>query len=121
MFEKEWFPHANAIGISWESFWKMNPRIVKLHIQGFRQREEMEINKANMISHLLGLYFQESIASTVGNMFSKKGAKPYKYPEKPFQFNKEDNLSKNEIKEQRKLLVAKLNMMKTNFDLEHKK
>ena len=108
------------MGISWESFWKMNPRIIKLHIKGYQEKEENEIKKANVISHLLGLYFQESIAATVGNMFSKKGSIPHKYPEKPYELNEHKEMTEEELTKQRELFVAKLEVMKNNFDLTHK-
>lgn len=66
-----------------------------------------------------GLYFTESIRATVGNMFKKKSSKPYEYPKKPYEFNKNVELTEEELQRQRELFVASLEVMKTNFELSH--
>lgn len=70
--------------------------------------------------HLQGQYFAHALNSTVGNMFKKKGKAPNKYPEKPFALNDNRELSEDELQKQRELFVAKLMVMKSNFDLNHK-
>lgn len=39
-FENEWFPQANAIGISWEEFWRMNPHIIKCMLKGYNEKRK---------------------------------------------------------------------------------
>ena len=29
LFEKEWFPKAHAMGVSWNKFWTLNPRSIR--------------------------------------------------------------------------------------------
>ena len=38
LFENEWFPKTNAIGISWDEFWHMNPDIINLMIKGHQEK-----------------------------------------------------------------------------------
>lgn len=43
-FENEWFPKANAIGISWQEFWTLNPHIIKCMMKGYNEkRKEMDV------------------------------------------------------------------------------
>jgi hypothetical protein len=116
-----WFPKANAIGISWNDFWSMNPHIINLLIKGYKEKEKSELDKKNALYHLLGLYFCESLASTVGNMFKKKGQKPHEYPKKPFDLSKsKEDFTEEELQKQRELFVAKLMAMQANFEINHK-
>lgn len=39
-FENEWFPQANAIGISWKEFWTLNPRIIKCMLKGYNEKRK---------------------------------------------------------------------------------
>ena len=118
MFENEWFPKANAIGISWDEFWGLNPHILSLMIKAYNEKQKDFFDKVNLTCHLMGVYNVEALMSTVGNMFSKKGAKPHEYPKKPFEFNKE--VSAEDVKQQQQLFLQKLLTMKTNFELNHK-
>lgn len=91
-------------------------------IKGYNERERAELNKSNVYAHLQGQYFAEAILATVGNIFKKKTSKSYEYPKKPYKFddpNKE--FTEEELQKQRELFVAKLQVMKTNFELTHRK
>lgn len=66
-----------------------------------------------------GVYVRDALLSTVGNMFSSKSAKKIEYPKKPYGIGNKE-LSKREIELQRKLVMASLQAMKTNFDLSKK-
>lgn len=120
MFENEWFPKANAIGITWEQFWTLNPHIIMCMIKGHNERIKEEMDILNFISHLIGRYVADSILCTVGNMFSGKTAKKYKYPDKPYELNGDKELTEEELQKQRELFVAKLMVMKSNFEINHK-
>lgn len=43
-FENEWFPKANAIGISWREFWSLNPHIIKCLMKG-RNEQQKELDR----------------------------------------------------------------------------
>jgi len=90
-------------------------------IKGNNEKLKAEMELKNIQYHLQGQYFAEALLSTVGNMFKKKAQKPHEYPNKPFEFkeNKKE-LSEEELQKQRELFVAKLQVMKANFDLNKK-
>jgi len=90
-------------------------------IEGYGEREKAEIQKQNYLAHLQGQYICEALMATVGNMLSKKGTKKYQYPEKPYEFENQKEFTEEELQKQRELFVAKLEAMKTNFELNNSK
>lgn len=38
MFENEWFPPANAMGVTWQEFWGMNPHIINCLQKGHEEK-----------------------------------------------------------------------------------
>lgn len=119
MFEEEWFPKANSIGVGWNDFWKTNPRIIRLLLNGHTEKQKQEVKIANALFHLQGQYFAQAINSTVGNMFKKKGSKPHEYPQKPFDIGSQKDLSEEELQLQREAFMAGLLAMKANYELNH--
>lgn len=118
MFEKEWFPKAYSIGISCNEFWNLNPRIINLMLEGYKERKQTELEEKNFVAHLQGAYFAEAIMSTIGNAFAK--GKKHEYPKEPYELGaKKEPCTEREIQEQRDLFVAKLQMMKLNYDLNN--
>lgn len=111
-----------ALGITWEQFWEMNPRIVNAHIEGHK----LFIQEQNALYHLEGVYTKCALDATVGNMFKKKGAKAIEYPAKPFDFNDDSSesspegtngMSEEEKKRKTQMLFASLRIMQANFEL----
>lgn len=127
MFEKEWFPIANGLyGVTWSEFWSMNPHILNCLHDGYEVKEKSK-DEENWV---LGQYFMSALDATVCNamLWRKKGAKAHNYIKKPILHDIKDNvkkekpqLSEEELQRQRELFVAKLEVMKTNFELNHKK
>ena len=122
MYEKEWIPNVLAMGISYNDFWDMNPRIVKVYIEGYKNKINRDLEYDNYISYLSGIYVRDALASTVGNMFSKKGSKPIEYPKEPYPVTQEQIKDKDERDKeaQRQVFWASLQAMQTNFELSHK-
>ena len=117
-YAKESFPKAYALGVKWNEFWQMNPRILDSVIQGYEEKRKLENNRKNALMHIQGMYFAEAINSTVGNMFKKKTSKPNKYPKNPYKLNeKEIEFTEDELQKQRELFVMKFEAMKINFNL----
>lgn len=117
-FTKEWFPQCMAIGITWEQFWEMNPRIVNAHIEGHK----LFIKEQNALYHLEGAYTVKALEATVGNMFKKKGVKAIEYPAKPFDLegasnDSPDGMTEEEKRRKTELLFGKLRIMQANFEL----
>lgn len=115
MFENEWFPKANAIGVSWKEFWGMNPHIIKLLLKGHDIKTKMEDEKMWM----MGLYVASALDSTVCNAFlwRRKGEKGHGYEKQPFLQKQIKENTEEELQRQRELFVAKLEVMKANFEL----
>lgn len=117
MFENEWFPKANAIGVSWQEFWGMNPHIIKLLLKG----HEEKIKEQDYLAWLQGQYTLSAVSVAVEHCLAGRKAKS-KYIKKPLLQELEEKnkpMTENEIQKQRELFVAKLQAMKTNFEINH--
>lgn len=118
MFENEWFPKANAMGVSWSDFWSMNPHIIKLLIKG----HEEKIKEQDYLAWIFNQYTLSAVSVAVEHCLAGRKAKS-KYIDKPIMQQIEEKnkpLSEDELQRQRELFVAKLEVMKTNFELSHK-
>lgn len=101
----------------------MTPRMINAHKQGYK----LKAQEQNAMYHLEGIYTREALLATVGNMFKKKGAKAYEYPEKPFEIggNTETDdqgintgaLTEAEKKRRTEALFGQLRLMQANFEL----
>lgn len=100
----------------------MNPRIVKVYIEGYKAKTNRELEYDNYVAYLSGIYVRDALASTVGNMFSKKSSKPIEYPREPYPVTEkqQEYNEQQEIERQRQLFMAKLQAMQTNFELSQK-
>lgn len=117
MFEKEWFPKANAIGVSWQEFWGMNPHIIKLLLKG----HEEKIKEQDYLAWLSNQYTLSAVSVAVEHCLAGRKAKS-KYIKKPLLQELEERnkpMTEKEIQRQRELFVAKLQAMKTNFEINH--
>jgi hypothetical protein len=118
MFEKEWFKNAYKLGISWEDFWHMNPRIIQAIADGYAEKKKDDMQIENCVAYLQGRYFMDALMATVGNMFKRRGQKPYQYPESPYDLDEQKSngeLTEEEIEKQRERFAAKLTRMEANF------
>ena len=73
---EEVFPCYLAIGMTADQFWEGDPWLAK----AYRRADEIRRRRINEELWLSGMYTADALASTVGNMFSKK---KYKYPTEP--------------------------------------
>lgn len=71
MFENEWFPKANAMGVSWQEFWSMNPRIIKLLIKG----HEEKIKEQDYLAWLFNQYTLFAVSVAVEHCLAGRKAK----------------------------------------------
>lgn len=70
------FPYYLAMGMSYELFWEAEPSLAV----AYRKADSIRRRRMNEELWLNGIYTAEALASTVGNMFSKR---KYKYPAEP--------------------------------------
>ena len=122
LFVKEWLPYALAIGIRETEFWHMTMRTLNAHIRGNELRRKMH----DYEMWLMGGYVIEAIMSSIGNSqwFRGKHGKIHHYPQKPMLEQAMENsgpMSERELQRQRELFVARLQVMKTNFELSKRK
>uniref|UniRef100_A0AAU8B578 Uncharacterized protein n=1 Tax=Dulem virus 39 TaxID=3145757 RepID=A0AAU8B578_9CAUD len=106
------------MGVSWQEFWTMNPRIIKLLIKG----HEEKIKEQDCLAWLFNQYTLSAVSVAVEHCLAGRKAKS-KYIEKTIMQQIEEKnkpLSEDELQRQRELFVAKLEVMKTNFELSHK-
>lgn len=104
MFENEWFPRLNAIGVSWEEFWNLNPHIANLLLIGHRERMHMQDEQM----WFMGMYMKSAVETAIEHVFAGKKASS-KYIEEPIlkTLGEDDGLTQEERdeKELRKMLL----------------
>lgn len=116
MIEKTWLIHALSIGISYHDFWSMTPKIVLQILEGYNQAEKRKFEYDNLIAFVQGRYFVDALLCTVGNMFSKKGAKQLEYPKEPYNLEGEKELTQEEKDAKANAIIGNLMRMKDNFE-----
>ena len=97
------FPYYLAIGMSYELFWEAEPSLAVT----YRKADSIRRRQKNEELWLNGIYTAEALASTVGNMFSKR---KYNYPAEPKPITK-DELEERRNREQK----AKMERIKAAF------
>lgn len=117
MYEAELLPQMMAMGISYEEFWSLTPRKIKVIIEGYKLTRKVEDEK----QWLLGGYMFEAVSIALGNAFRKKNQKQKTYFElvkKSFMSELSDKeMSEEDIQKKRELLMAQLRMKQANFEL----
>lgn len=116
MIEDTWLISALSIGISYKDFWGYTPRIVLQILEGYNQNQKRQLDYDNFMAYVQGRYFADALLCTVGNMFSKKGAKTIEYPKKPYNLEGERELTQEEKDAGAKAIIDNLMRMKENFE-----
>lgn len=94
MFENEWFPKANVIGVSWDEFWHTNPRIINLMLKGYQEK----VKQQDYFAWLYNQYTLSAVSVAVEHCLAGRKAKS-KYIEKPFLQDISEREEKNRYKE----------------------
>lgn len=118
-------PKVIPLGTSYDDFWSLNPRKIDVMVKAYSEAKKNEIQQANMLLHLEGLYFMDALTATVGNMFKAKGHMAYEYPKKPYPLDLEYEVNEEdkEIELKRRQFVTQLNNLFRDIDtaIEEKK
>ena len=69
-----------SIGMTYDEFWNQDVALVRV----YRKADELRRRRQNDALWMQGLYIRDALLSTVGNMFSGKGATPIEYPKEPY-------------------------------------
>lgn len=110
------------MGISWSEFWDMTPAIIDAHKKAFKIKKEEQ----NAFAYIQGIYVRDALASTVGNMFKKKGAKAIEYPSQPYDLyakaeeqggESDGGMSEAEKRKKTEALFGMLRLMQANFEI----
>ena len=106
--------------IPYNVFWRLNPTKLKPFQEAYRIKRE---NRDEEIWSICGNYILSAFATAIDGCLNGRKASS-KYIEKPLlrdRVNDGKELSEEELQKQRELFVAKLLVMKTNFELNNKK
>ena len=111
-----------AIGVDYNVFWSLNPRLLKPFVKAYELKRKMEDEKMWM----MGMYVENAVFVAVEHNLAGRKAKN-KYMEKPLlQDIKSDNSEKpKEMSHEEKMqkvnaIFASLNARKANWDLQKK-
>lgn len=108
--------NALIIGIEYKDFWSMTPHDINVCFEGYEKKQEYAIDLQNALMYIQGRYFVEALLCTVGNMFSKKGAKTLEYPKEPYDIKPPRELTQEEKDAQVAMIFANLQRMKESFE-----
>ena len=87
-----------SIGMTYDEFWNQDVAMVR----AYRKSHELKRRQQNETLWMQGLYMRDALLSTVGNMFSEKGAKAIEYPGEPYPVTAEQ-IAEKEAAENRKM------------------
>lgn len=107
------------MGVSKEDFFHATPKVLKAYDKAY----DIRMRELDHMNLLLGYYTYEAVSISLSNAFRKKGAKPLKYRDMPIleeaRRNSGDLTEAEKIAETKKLFES-LEMMKRNFEMNHK-
>lgn len=89
-----WLKLALKVGVSYDIFWRLNPRKLKPFIEVYSEKVQEEIRVKDYDAWLQGLYIQKAVASVLN------GGKA-KYPQKPL--GEEELLTPEEVEERKRI------------------
>lgn len=74
MFENEWFPKANVMGITWQEFWSMNPHIINCIRKGYEEK----LKQDDRLQHVWwGRYGISALVYAIDHCFNKHACSEY--------------------------------------------
>ena len=106
--------------IPYNLFWRLNPKKLKPFQEAYRIKQK---NRDEEMWAFCGNYVLSAVITAVDSCLNGQKARS-KYIEKPLlkdRLNDEKEMTEEELQRQRELFVAKLLVMKTNFELNNKK
>lgn len=109
----EVFPYYLSIGMTYNQFWRDDPKIVKF----YRKAEKLRTDRINQELWLQGMYVYEAIcdASPIFNPFAKKGTRPMPYPTEPYNLNPEKDKTKEQAEVEERKMMEKARRVMDSF------
>ena len=108
-----------AMGMTYSEFMHATPRV----LEAYRKAFDIKIKMIDQLAWQIGgNYLLSAVSVAVEHCLAGKKAKSeyIKEPVSKTARAEEGKLSEEELQRQRELFVAKLEVMKTNFELNHK-
>lgn len=99
------------LGVSKQEVMESAPRDLWCYEDAYKLRRK----SIDEISYVMGIYTFNAVGIAVGNAFRNKGKRPVEYLKQPLM--SDVDMDEAEKDRKRKLFVAQLLAMKTNFDL----
>ncbi len=106
--EEVWLPQCLEMEIDYNTFWRLNPKLVKIHAKVFKNKQEEKRATINFNAWLHGIYMRDAIASCL--------SKSATYPDKPIELT----AKKLSAKENAELFSDFASAWNTKFIKEHK-
>ena len=101
-------PAALSIGVDYDVFWRLNPRLLSAFVDADRMRKrELELQM-----YVQGRYVYDAVSLALANGFRKKGTQPVDWIEEPYRiipFTAEEEAARAE--EERQKAIAFFNAM----------
>lgn len=110
---EEYLPYALQIGVDYYTFWILTPKKLKPFIKAFKEKEERELEKANFISWISGIYFTHSIATVMGEK--------HQYPDNPLPIFQSEEEKEERREKEADLFGAYAAMFNKQFEEKNKK
>lgn len=104
------------MGVSWNDFWKMNPRIIKAISNGYNEK----LKRQDYMLWLSNQYTLSAVYTALDHLLNGKKAKS-EYFKRPIteEVCRREKLNEDDLQKQRELFVAKLETLKANFEIAH--
>ncbi|WP_343248257.1 hypothetical protein [Diplocloster hominis] len=83
MIYRNWLPCAIRYGISYETFWDLNPRIMDIYQAEFRRRESAKLDLIDYSAWLNGAYIVNAVQTALS-------PRKVKYSKMPLHTSKQD-------------------------------
>ena len=112
---EELCPFFISIGMTYEQFWEGDLEITKYYLKAYKMKSKREAELKEWHMWKQGVYMYEALCdvSPILHAFSKKGAKPLPFPDKPYgieQFEeKTEEEEKNKLEKERLAAIITFN------------
>lgn len=114
-------PKCFAIGIGIDEFWNMTPRDLRVYQECYGERQRYEADVRYEDARFMFFAFSAALAN-FSMAFSKTRRKPLQfedYIERPSAKKQPKQLTEEDKQKQRELLMTRLMVMRSNFELNN--
>lgn len=107
-------------GVSLDEFGGLTMTEIRYISNAYAEKVREDFKMSDVVAFVQGRYMIEALLCTVGNMLGKNAH--FKYPEKAYSMNQqEEELTEDQIEQQRQQFIASLQTMQRNFEINKEK